>query len=364
MTYEFLQHYWSFVGALSGALLVSLLFVQGVNAVAHSLDYSDDSRRMIYDSIGCRWAATFVALIAFCGISFTAFPVFFFTSFGGAYWLWAILLATFVLQAIGYVLQSKVKHVGAFRFFQILNGYIGPMLLGSIVATLYEGANFIVGKSSMTDATSVATTVHWGNASQGLDVLINPWVLIFSVDIFFLSRILGILYLRRKVNDEEIRNNGYGRLIAAAIHFVGLFLIFFVHLLLKDGYSYNEGNFIYMEPSKYLANFTNMWYLSMVLLAGLVLILYGTLRAIIHKTYTGGFWPTVIGTIFFVLALVLCAMWNHTAYFPSTEDLQSSLTIANSCNHELVLQTMFYISLPIPLIVAYIIYHWRKKLEK
>lgn len=360
MTYEFLQHYWSFVVALLGALLVSLLFVQGVNAVAHSLDYSDSSRRMIYNSIGSRWAATFVTLIAFCGGFFTAFPLFFFTSFSGAYWLWAIFLATFVLQAISYALQNKVKHAGAFQFFQILNGYIGPMLLGSIMATLFEGANFFVEKSNVIDTANVTSTIHWVNASQGLDFLINPWVLIFSVDIFFLSRILGILFLRRKVNDEEICSNAYGRLIAAAIHFVGLFLIFFVHLLLRDGYSYNEGGFIYMEPGKYLVNFTNMWYLSVILLAGLVLILYGTLRAIIHKTYTGGFWPAGIGTIFFVLALILCAMWNHTAYFPSTEDLQSSLTIANSCNSELVLRTMFYVSLPIPFALAYIIYRWQR----
>ena len=357
MTYDFLQHYWSFIVALLGALFVFLLFVQGVNAVSHNLGYSEESRQLTYDSIGRKWMLTSATLVAFCGIFFASFPLFFFISFGSAYWLWTIFLLTFVFQGFSYVLQNKAKHPGVFWFFLILNGYVGPMLFGSIIATFFEGANFIVEKSNMISVTDAMPTVgHWLNASHGLDILINPWVLIFSVAIFFLTRILGILYLRKKISDEEILKNGYGRLIAAIIHFVGLSLIFFGHLMLKDGYSYNEGNFIYVEPNKYLTNFTDMWYLSVMLLAGLALIVYGTLKAIIHKNHAVGFWPAGIGTVFFVLALMLCAMWNHTAYYPSTEDMQSSLTIASSCNSELTLQTMFYVSLVVPFILAYIIY--------
>lgn len=358
MTYDFLQHYWCFIVALLGALLVFQLFVQGVNAVAHNIGYSEESRRLIYNSIGHKWAFTFTTLVAFCGVFFVSFPLFFSTSFGGAYWLWLIFLLTFVLQVSSYLFQDKVKHSGVFWFFLIFNGYFGPMLLGSILATFFEGANFIIEKSSMIDATP--TVNHWANASHGLDILINPWVLIFSVDIFFLARILGLLYLMNKVNDEEIRNNGYGRLIAATIHFVGLFLVFFVHLLLKDGYTYNESGFIYMEPSKYLMNFTDMWYLAVVLLIGLVLVLYSTIKAIIKKTYTGSFVPAGIGTVLFILALILCAMWNHTAYFPSTEELQSSLTMVNSCGSEITLQVMFYISLLVPFVLAYIIYRSKR----
>lgn len=369
MTYDFLQNYWCFAVALLAALLVFLLFVQGVNAVAHNLGYSDENRHIIYDSIGCRWAFTFATLVMFCVAFFAAFPLFYSTSLSGAYWLWLIFLLTFVLQAGSYLLQSKVKHPGVLWFFLILNGYIGPMLLGSIIATFFEGANFIVMKSSAIgteEALSIGS--YWANASHGLDILINPWVLVFSVSIFFLTRILGILYLRKKVDDEEICSSGFGRLIAAIIHFVGLFLVFFIHLLLKEGYCYNEAGFIYTEANKYLANFTDMWYLSVMLLIGMVLIIYATLKAIISKTYTGGFWPASIGAVLTILALVLSAMWNHTAYFPSNEDMQSSLTMVNSCNSESVLLTMFYVSLLVPFVVAYVIYRWRtasnKKLDK
>lgn len=364
MTYEFLQHYWCFIVALLGALLVFQLFVQGVNAVAHSIGYSEESRRLIYDSIGSRWVFTFTTLVIFCGVFFVSFPLFYSISFGGAYWLWIIFLFTFVFQVAGYLLQNKMKHPSVCWFFLILNGYIGPMLLGSIIATFFEGANFIVEKNA-TDA--VPASIHWANASHGLDVLINPWVLVFSVAIFFLARILGLLYLMNNVTDEEIRSNGYGRLIAAAIHFVGLFTIYFGHLLLKDGYTYNAG-YISTEANKYLTNFTDMWYLSAILLIGLILILYATLKGIITKKYTGCFWPASIGTVFTISALILCAMWNHTAYYPSTEDPHSSLTIINSCNNEVALQTMFYISLFAPFVLAYIIYRWRaienKKADK
>ena len=368
MTYDFLQHYWCFIVALLGALLVSLLFVQGVNAVAHNLGYSEESRRLIYNSIGRKWALTSAMLVMFIGTFFVAFPLFYSINFGGAYWLWIIFLITFVLQIVSYLFQNKVKHPDLLWVFLILNGYIGPMLMGSIIATFFEGANFIVEKSVAID-TAVATPIssYWANASHGLDILINPWVLVYSVAIFFLARILGILYLKRNLADEEISSNGYGRLIAAAIHFVGLSLIFFGHLMMKDGYAYNEMGF-YMEANKYLTNFTDMWYLSATLLIGLVLVLYGTLKTIINRNYNGGFWPASIGTVCIILAMILCAMWNHTAYYPSTEELQSSLTMVNSCNSESTLRTMFYISLSAPFILAYAIYRWRatgsKKLDK
>ena len=360
MTYDFLQHYWCFIVALLGAILVFLLFVQGANAVAHSLGYTEETRRLVYNSTGHKWEFTFTTLVTFGGAFFAAFPLFYSTSFGGAYWLWMIMLFTFVLQAVSYAFQNRVKRPGMFRFFLALNGYIGPMFLGAIVATFFEGANFIVERTNIVDTEAVTPVIsRWTNASLGLDLLANPWVLLFSVAVFFLARILGLLYLTNNVASQELRDNSHGRLIAAGIHFVVLFGIYFTHVLMKDGYAYNEAGFVFVQPNKYLTNFTEMWYLAATLAVGVVLVVYGTLRTIFDKTYNTGIWPAGIGTVLTVLPLILCAMWNNTAYFPSTEDLQSSLTMVNSCSSEFTLRTMFYASLLIPFVAAYIIYCWR-----
>ena len=369
MTYEFLQHYWCFIVALLGGLLVFLFFVQGANALAGSLGYTEEELRLIYNSTGRKWEFTFTTLVTFGGAFFASFPLFYSTSFGGAYWLWMILLFTFVLQAISYEFQHKSKHPAVYQFFLTLNGYVGPMLLGSVVATFFEGANFIVEKNNIVDTVAATPVIsRWGNATHGLDALVNPWVLIFSVAVFFLARILGILYLTNNVENKDIRSRSSVRFIAASIHFVVLFLIYFVHLLLKDGYAYNDAGFTYIKPYKYLTNFTEMWYLLVILIIGVALVLYSIIKTIANKTYTGGIWPAGIGTVLTVLALLLCAMWNHTAYYPSTADLQSSLTMVNSCSSEFTLRTMFYVSLLVPFVLAYIVYCWRaidsKKIDR
>ena len=369
MTYDFLQHYWCFIVALLGALLVFLLFVQGANAIAHSLGYTEEGRRLIYNSTGRKWEFTFTTLVTFGGAFFASFPLFYSTSFGGAYWLWMLILFTFVLQAVSYEFQSKAKYPALFQFFLTINGYLGPLLLGCAVATFFEGANFVVDKINIIDATAATPVIsRWDNASHGLDALVNPWVLILGIAVFFLARALGVLYIMNNVADEDIRSRGTVRLFAAAAHFVVLFLIYFGHLLLKDGYAYNDDGFIYMESYKYLTNFREMWYLSVILLIGVALVLYGIIRTLVSKTYNRGIWPAGIGTVLTVLALLLCAMWNHTAYYPSTADLQSSLTMVNSCSSEFTLRTMFYASLLVPFVLAYIVYCWRaidsKKLDK
>lgn len=373
MTYEFLQHYWCFVVALLGALLVFLLFVQGANSLAGSLGYTEEGRRLVYNSTGRKWEFTFTTLVTFGGAFFASFPLFYSTSFGGAYWLWMIILFTFVLQAVSYEFQNKMGNfLGAktFQFCLTLNGIVGPLLLGGAVATFFEGSNFIVDKDNMIDATAFTPIIsRWANASHGLDALLNPWVLIFGFAVVFLARILGILYVMNNVNDEDIRSRGSVRLIGAAIPFLLLFVAYLVHLLLKDGYAWDpETGIIYMEPYKYLHNFIDMWYLLIILLIGVVLVLYGIGKTIVSKTYIMGIWPAGIGTVLVVLALLLCSAWNHTAYYPSTADLQSSLTLANSCSSEFTLRTMFYVSLLVPFVLAYIVYAWRaidkKKLDK
>ena len=373
MTYEFLQHYWCFVVALLGALLVFLLFVQGANSLAGSLGYTEEGRRLVYNSTGRKWEFTFTTLVTFGGAFFASFPLFYSTSFGGAYWLWMIILFTFVLQAVSYEFQNKMGNfLGAktFQFCLTLNGIVGPLLLGGAVATFFEGSNFIVDKDNMIDATAFTPIIsRWANASHGLDALLNPWVLIFGFAVVFLARILGILYVMNNVNDEDIRSRGSVRLIGAAIPFLLLFVAYLVHLLLKDGYAWNpETGIIYMEPYKYLHNFLDMWYLLIILLIGVVLVLYGIGKTIVSKTYIMGIWPAGIGTVLVVLALLLCSAWNHTSYYPSTANLQSSLTLANSCSSEFTLRTMFYVSLLVPFVLAYIVYAWRaidkKKLDK
>ena len=372
MTYEFLQHYWCFVVSLLGALLVFLLFVQGANSVARSLGYTEEGRRLVYNSTGRKWEFTFTTLVTFGGAFFASFPLFYSTSFGGAYWLWMIILFTFVLQAVSYEFQNKIGNFlgpKTFQFFLTLNGIVGPLLLGGAVATFFEGSNFIIEKNNMIDVEAMTPIIsRWANASHGLDALLNPWVLVFGFAVVFLARVLGILYVMNNVDDEDIRSRGSVRLIGAVVPFLVLFVAYLVHLLLKDGYAVNADGIVYMEPYKYLNNFLDMWYLTILLLIGVVLVLFGIGKTIMDKNYNAGIWPAGIGTVLTVLALLLSCAWNNTAYYPSTADLQSSLTLQNSCSSEFTLRTMFYVSLLVPFVLAYIVYCWRaidkKKLTK
>ena len=372
MSYEFLQHYWWFIVSLLGALLVFLLFVQGANSVARSLGSTEEGRRLVYNSTGRKWEFTFTTLVTFGGAFFASFPLFYSTSFGSAYWLWMVILFTFVLQAVSYEFQNKIGNIlgpRTFQFFLTLNGIIGPLLLGGAVATFFEGSNFLVAKDNLIDADAFTPIIsRWANASHGLDALLNPWVLVLGFAVVFLARVLGILYVMNNVADDDIRSRGSSRLIGAAVPFLVLFVAYIVHLLLKEGYAVNDVGFIYMEPYKYLTNFLDMWYLLIILLIGVVLVLFGIGKTFLSKGYVGGIWPAGIGVVLVVLALLLVAGWNNTAYYPSTADLQSSLTIQNSCSSEFTLTTMFWVSLLVPFVLAYIIYAWRaidkKKLDK
>ena len=371
MTYEFLQQYWWFLVSLLGALLVFLMFVQGANSMIFSLGRTEEERRLVVNSTGRKWEFTFTTLVTFGGAFFASFPLFYSTSFGGAYWLWMFILFSFVLQAVSYEFQNKLGNLFGAKTFQwclILNGILGPLLLGGAVATFFNGSNFVVDKMSITDSFQPVIS-RWANASHGLDALLDPWNLVFGLAVFFLARVLGVLYVMNNVNDENIRSRGSVRLVGVVVPFLILFLAFLVRTLLKDGYAYDPATgVIVMEPMKYLHNFMDMWYLTVVLLIGVVLLLYGVVRTIVSKTYVGGIWPAGIGVVLVVLVLLLCAGWNNTAYYPSNVDLQSSLTIANSCSSEFTLRTMAVVSLFIPFVLAYIVYAWwsidKKKLDK
>ena len=387
MTYSFLQHYWCFIVALLGALLVFLLFVQGANSLAKSLGGTEEGRRLVYNSTGRKWEFTFTTLVTFGGAFFASFPLFYSTSFGGAYWLWMIILFTFVVQAVSYEFQNKLGNFLGPRVFQFgltLNGILGPLLLRGAVATFFEGSNFIINKENFIDADSIsngqwsmAVISQWANDSHGLDALLNPWVVVFGLAVVFLAQVLGILYIINNVADEEIRSRGRKRLIGAAVPFVVLFVAYLVHLMLKDGFAYGEDGVIYMEPYKYFNNLIDMPNILVVLIMGIVLVLWGIASEVFAGKFSifnfqcsmhEGIWPAGVGTVLTVLALLLCSAWNNTAYYPSTADLQSSLTLANSCASETTLRTMFYVSLLVPFVLAYIIYAWRaidnKKLDK
>ena len=379
ITYSFLQHYWWFLVSLLGALLVFLMFVQGANSMVRTLGYTEEGRRLIINSTGRKWEFTFTTLVTFGGAFFASFPLFYSTSFGGAYWLWMIILFTFVLQAVSYEFQNKLGNLLGAKTFQIflaINGFAGPLLLGGAVATFFEGSNFIVMKdnlinsqlsivNSQLEITPVIS--HWANASHGLDALLNPWVLVFGLAVMFLARVLGTLYIINNVNNDDIRSRAGFQLLASSMAFVVLFVVYLIHLLLKDGYAYTADGTIVIEPYKYLHNFLDMWYLLIVLLFGVVLVLFAIGRSFTDKKWIWGIWPAGIGVVMVVLSLLLCAGWNNTAYYPSVADLQSSLTIQNSCSSEFTLSTMAIVSILIPFVLAYIWHAWwsidQKKLD-
>ena len=371
MDYASLQQYWWFLVSLLGGILVFLLFVQGGNSQLFSIGRTEEERRLLVNSTGRKWEFTFTTLVTFGGAFFASFPLFYSTSFGGAYWLWMLILLSFVLQAVSYEFQHKLGNLlgtRTFQWFLVANGIIGPLLLGGAVATFFNGSNFIVEKNNLiTDGMPIIS--RWANASHGLDALLDPWNLILAFAVFFLARTLGLLYFINNVNDDAIRRRSRRRTAVNAVPFLVFLVAFLARTLLKDGFAADAvTGRIAVEPLKYLTNLTEMWYVSAALLAGVALVLYGIGRTAASETYTRGIWPAGAGTVLTVCALLLCAGWNGTAYYPSTADLQSSLTIANSCSSEFTLRTMAYVSIFIPFVLAYIFYAWRsidrKKIDK
>ena len=371
MTYEFMQQYWWFLVSLLGALLVFLMFVQGANSMIFSLAGDDMERKMLVNSTGRKWEFTFTTLVTFGGAFFASFPLFYSTSFGGAYWLWMLILFSFVLQAVSYEFQNKLGNIfgpSLFQWFLVINGILGPLLLGGAVATFFNGSNFTVNKMNITDSLQPVIS-QWANASNGLDALLDPWNLVFGLAVFFLARILGILYIINNVDDANIRARARKRLVYTAGVFLILFLAFLIRTLFKEGYACDPATgLVVMEPMKYLHNLLDMWYVLIVLLVGVCLLLFAIYKTVTNAAYIQGIWPGGIGVVLVVLCLLLCAGWNNTAYYPSNIDLQSSLTLANSCSSEFTLTTMTYVSFLIPFVLAYIVYAWRaidkKKIDR
>ena len=361
MTYEFLQQYWWFLVSLLGALLVFLLFVQGGNSLLFALGKNDDERTLLVNSTGRKWEFTFTTLVTFGGAFFASFPLFYSTSFGGAYWLWMIILFTFVLQAVSYEFQSKMGNLlgkKTYQWFLVINGLVGPLLLGGAVATFFTGSNFLIDKGNMGNEVMPVVS-SWANGSHGLDALLNPWNLVLGFAVFFLARILGSLYFINNIKDEQLMPRFRRQIFIDAIPFLLFFLAFVGYVLLTKGYAVDEQGVIFMEPYKYLHNFLEMPVVLFLFILGVVGVLYGIIKSVFSKTYRKGIWFAGIGTVLVVLSLFLIVGYNHTSYYPSSADLQSSLTLANSCSSMFTLKTMAYVSVLIPFVLAYIVYAWR-----
>lgn len=361
MSYAFLQEYWWFIVSLLGGLLVFLLFVQGANSLIFSLGGDESERTLIVNSTGRKWEFTFTTLVTFGGAFFASFPLFYSTSFGGAYWVWMLILVSFVLQATAYEYQSKPGNTlgrTTYRRFLVLNGLLGPLLLGAAVATLFTGGAFVVNKGAMDGAQLSPVISQWANAWHGLDALFEPWNWVLGLAVLFLARTLGALYLLNNIEEPSLHERLRRAVRFNAVPFLLLFVAFAGYLLTKDGAAYDaaSGSFS-IEPLKYLHNFAACPAAAALLLTGTAFVLHGLYITLFGKSRRG-IWPAGAGTVLAVTALLLSAGLNNTAFYPSTADLQSSLALANSCSSEFTLRTMAYVSLLIPFVLAYIAYAW------
>ena len=361
-TYILLQQYWWFLVSLLGALLVFLLFVQGGQSLLFTIGKTEVEQKMIMNSTGRKWEFTFTTLVTFGGAFFASFPLFYSTSFGGAYWVWMLILLCFVLQAVSYEYQSKKGNLlgkKTYRIFLILNGVLGPLLLGTAVGTFFTGAEFVVNKEQLSEvAMPVIST--WANPLHGLEAAFNPWNLMLGLAVFFLSRVLALLYFINNINDVNIYDRCRSQLRKETIPFLLFFLAFVINLVLTDGFAVDpQSQVVFMQPFKYFINLTQMPAVGAVLLVGVIAVLMGISKTIFVKGWKKGIWFTGVGTVLTVLALLLCAGWNNTAYYPSLADLQSSLTIHNSCSSPFTLKVMSFVSLLVPFVLAYIYYAWR-----
>ena len=366
ITYTFLQQYWWFLISLLGGLLVFLLFVQGVNALIFLAGKSESERELIINSTGRKWELTFTTLVTFGGAFFASFPLFYSTSFGGAYWVWILILITFVFQAVSYEFQGKAGNLlgkNAFRVFLTLNGCLAPLLIGTAVGTFFTGSQFVVDKAAVGNIAAPVIS-RWANGWHGLEAVAEPFNVVFGVMVMALSITLGALYLINNIDNEKLSSQLRRSLSVSFTLFLVQFLVVVQQLVTMEGFAVNESGEVFMEQGKYLANLLDMPFVLAMLLVGAVLLVLGVVLTAWRKGFKRGIWLAAPGTVLAVMAIFMVAGYNNTAYYPSICDLQSSLTLANSCSSEFTLRTMAIVSLIIPFVVAYIAYFWRQMDKK
>ena len=359
-TLTFLQHYWWFIISLLGALLVFLMFVQGGQALLYDIGRTEEERNMLVNSLGRKWEFTFTTLVTFGGAFFASFPLFYSTSFGGAFYVWMAILFCFVLQAVAYEYRRKPANVfgeRTFNAFLLINGVLGPLLIGTAVGTFFTGAEFTVDRLNLANQGGAAVISQWATPWHGLEAVAEWRNVLLGAAVALLAMTLACQYFMNNIDDETILRRAQSRMRLFGVLFVVCFVAWLLALLLADGRAADTAGTISAEPYKYLRNLLEMPYVTVVLLLGVVSVLWsirlgwcGSRRAV---------WFGGAGTVLTVLSLLLLAGWNGTAYYPSLTDMQSSLTISNSSSSLFTLRTMAWVSLFVPFVAAYIWYAWR-----
>ncbi|MCL4484271.1 MAG: cytochrome d ubiquinol oxidase subunit II [Bacteroidetes bacterium] len=367
LSYTILQHYWWIIISLLGAVLVLLMFVQGGQTLIYTIGKTNDERTLLINLLGRKWEFTFTTLVTFGGAFFASFPLFYSTSFGGAYWVWMLILFAFIIQAVSYEYRSKAGNFfgkRTYETFLLLNGILAPVLIGTAVATFFTGSQFSVNLMNITRLTGDKMPVisEWTGPAHGLEAALNLHNLTLGLAVFFLSRVLALLYFRNRISHTEMMERIQKQLLFNAVPFVVFFLAFVTWTLLSAGFAVNPNTGeVFMEPFKYLHNLVQMPVVALIFVLGVALVLAGIIRPLIsfEKWGSKGIWIAGPGTLLTVFALFLLAGFNHTAYYPSTYDLQSSLTIENSSSSHYTLMVMGYVSLLVPIVIAYIWIAWR-----
>lgn len=366
ITYTFLQQYWWFLIALLGGLLVFLLFVQGGNALIFLAGKNEDQRQLIVNSTGRKWELTFTTLVTFGGAFFASFPLFYSTSFGGAYWVWILILITFVFQAVSYEFQSKAGNIlgkKTFRIFLTLNGCLAPLLIGTAVGTFFTGSDFLVKKSAVGDIAAPVIS-RWTNGWHGLEAVANPFNVEFGLMVMFLAVCLGALYMINNIDDKELGVSLRRSLMICSVGFLLMLVLVLIQFITMEGFAVDADGIVSMEKGKYFHNLIEMPVVLIMFLLGAVLLVTGIVLTLVRKEFNRGIWLSGPGSVLAVMAIFMIAGYNGTAYYPSTADIQSSLTLSNSCSSEFTLKTMAIVSLIIPFVVAYIAYFWRQMDKK
>ena len=366
ITYEFLQNYWWFLIALLGGLLVFLLFVQGGNALIFLAGKTEDERQLIVNSTGRKWELTFTTLVTFGGAFFASFPLFYSTSFGGAYWVWILILITFVFQAVSYEFQNKAGNLlgkNAFRTFLTINGCLAPLLIGTAVGTFFTGSEFMVNKNAVADIGAPVIS-RWENNWHGLEAVANPFNVEFGLMVMFLAVCLGALYMINNIDDNKLATQLRKSLLICFVGFLVMLVLVIINFITMEGFAVDAEGKVFMEKGKYFHNLIQMPSVLIMFLLGAVLLVTGVVMTLMKKEFRRGIWFAAPGTVLAVMAIFMIAGYNGTSYYPSTADLQASLTLSNSSSSEFTLKTMAIVSLIIPFVLAYIAYFWRQMDKK
>lgn len=353
ITHTFLQDYWWIIISVLASLLVFLMFVQGGQTFIFSLGENNTQRKMIVNTLGRKWEFTFTTLVTFGGAFFASFPLFYATSFGGAYWVWMAILFSFIIQAIAYEYRSKPSNIfgtKTYDVFLLINGSLGPLLIGTAVGTFFTGSRFILDDMNQ---------VEWQTAWHGLEAVLDLRNIALGFAVLFLVRVNGLLYIINSIEDDQLHLKALRKTIVNSLFFLVFFLYFVTAILISDGFAADSvTGLVTMEKYKYLHNLLQMPVVLVIFLAGVVGVLYGIGTSVFKGSYKG-IWYTGIGTVFAVFAVFLLAGYNGTSFYPSLSDLQSSLTIRNSSSSEFTLLTMMYVSFLIPFVLAYVWYAWK-----